>query len=228
MLKSWLSHGLKGTKDSARDTALLTLHVLFAAGFGQKYPFQAGLQNAQPGFTMTYRDSLQLILQNIILLAIFPQNFLRSPYLPQKFRDVGEATYVFRKYMEEMLTKERHLIAQQDSGAGNLMSALVRASDATKSSSDSHAPVQGLTDPEIYSNIFMYNLAGHETTANTVFCAIALLATYPSWQEWISEEINQVIKDFKTTKSWDYEATFPKLKRCLAIMVCVMNPQTWT
>ena len=224
MLSCWLSLGPRGTRHTAQDTALLTLHVLSSAGFGQKHSFQAGVQNPQPGFSMTYRDSLHLILNNIILLAIFPQKFLRSSFLPRKLRDVGEATFVFRKYMDEMLSKERRLIAKQDAGSGTLMSALVRASDSIKQPNESSVPFQGLTDTEIFGNIFMYNLAGHETTANTVFYAIVLLAAHPTWQEWISEEVNEVFKDSEMIESWNYEAAFPMLKRCLAIMVCMMQP----
>ena len=224
MLESWFDLGPKGTADTAEDTALLTLHVLSFAGFGQKYSFKAGVQNPRPGFSMTYRDSLQLILQNIIPLAIFPRKLLRSPLLPRKLRAIGEAAYVFQKYMEEMVERERHLFAQHDSGIGNLLTALVKASNTQTKPSDPDLTSQGLTDHEILGDIFMYNLAGHETTANSVFYAIVLLAAYPSWQEWISQEIQQACESPDASEHWDYETAFPKLKRCLAIMVSLIHP----
>ena len=219
MLEVWHGLGRKGTYDTVGDTALLTLHVLSFAGFGQKHPFQAGVQNLRPGFSMTYRDSLQIILRNILPLAIFRQKLLRLALLPRKIRMIGEAAQVFKRYMEEMVDKERHRIAQHDSGVGNLLSALVKASNAQTEASDPDAFAQGLTDQEILGDIFMYNLAGHETTANTVFYAIVLLAAHPSWQEWVSEEIQQACGSLDSKERWEYNVAFPKLKRCLAIMV---------
>ena len=226
MLQSWLQLGDVGTTDAAGDAEVLTLHVLSFAGFGIQYSFSEGTQTLRPGYTMTHRDSLHLVLKNLLMLAILPQQFLRSRFpLPSSFRAVGEATLNFKKYMQELVAKERGLISKQSSGAGNLISALIRASDNAKDSKVEATLSQGLSDEEIYGNIFIYNLAGHETTANTVFYAIALLAAYPEWQDWISEEINLVMGEESVT-TWDYETTFPELKRCLAVMVCIPASQT--
>lgn len=65
------------------------------------------------------------------------------------------------------------------------------------------------------SNIFAYNLAGHETTANTVAYALVLLAAHPQYQDWVREEIMQV----QDTLAGDYNSIFPRLQRCLAVMV---------
>ncbi len=65
------------------------------------------------------------------------------------------------------------------------------------------------------SNIFAYNLAGHETTANTVAYALVLLAAHPQYQDWVREEIMQV----QNILAGDYNSSFPRLQRCLAVMV---------
>jgi cytochrome P450 len=39
--------------------------------------------------------------------------------------------------------------------------------------------VKGLTEEEIYGNIFVYNFAGHDTTATTLNWALYLLAAFP-------------------------------------------------
>ena len=46
--------------------------------------------------------------------------------------------------------------------------------------------------------------------------AITHLAAYPEWQDWIHEELDTVVP---AGADLDYEATYPKLKRCLALMV---------
>ncbi|MCJ1312350.1 hypothetical protein MMC25_006024 [Agyrium rufum] len=219
ILSHWRSlHPEEGTKDIVESTRILALHVLSFAGFGQKSEFGSATGKLGSEHRMAYRDALQLILQNIIMLAIFPQDFLRSKWLPRKFRDVGKAAHEYKIYMDEMLSQERALISNRTPGGENLLSALIRASDAAEKSAASGAPLKGLSDREIYGNIFMYNLAGHETTANTIFYAIALLAAHPSWQEWLAEELRQMIPDGKASQAWEYESMFPSLTRCLSVM----------
>ena len=224
MLQSWVSKEDLGNSDTVQDTAILALHVLTSAGFGMSYPFSRGVQESLPGYLMSYRDALLLILQNIILLAIFPRKLLSSSLLPRKLRDLEQATIEFKRHMEEMLARERRSISLGESSAGNLLSALVRASDEANQSDTKGRAIQGLTDDEIFGNIFMYNLAGHETTANTVAYAIMLLAAYPEWQDWLAEEIDNVLGHEKDLPAWDYETAFPKLKRCLATMAR-LSPQ---
>lgn len=217
MLQGWLQRGHEGTKETVGDTALLALHVLTYAGFGMKYSYSSGVQRPQPGFTMAYRDALSMVLRNVIILFIVPRSFLRLSFMPKKLRDVGQATKEFQTYMEEMLARERQLISKRVPGQGNLMSALIRASEEAKELGEDES-VQGLQDEEIFGNIFIYNLAGHETTANAVAFAIVLLAAYPEWQDWIAEEIEFVFGSGQTNKAGAYEAAFPRLRRCLAIM----------
>jgi cytochrome P450 len=73
-----------------------------------------------------------------------------------------------------------------------------------------------LTDDEIRGNIFIFNVAGHDTTANTLAYAFALLAINPEIQRWVMEEIDQY---FHGDNSPNYEGTYPQLKRIMAVMV---------
>jgi len=103
----------------------------------------------------------------------------------------------------------------------NLMSILVRASENENKQGKS---ARHLTDTEIYGNLFSYNLAGHETTSNTLAYATILLAANPKWQEWAAEEVDQVTAGVDV-KDLDYETYYPQLKRVLAIMVSQSPPQ---
>ncbi|KAL8979669.1 MAG: hypothetical protein Q9177_006080 [Variospora cf. flavescens] len=212
---SWSKDGTLGTKTTVEDTATLALHVLTAAGFGTSYSFNQGVSKLAPGHEMTYRDSLSLCLSNIITFAIIPKQYLSSPFMPQKLQRLGQAAREFQKYMDEMLAKERKAGDERQAHTVNLMSALVRASEEdTRSKESGHDSKTGLTDEEIFGNIFAYNLAGHETTANTVAFAIVLLAANPHYQEWVREEILYP----QSTANMDYESSFPRLQRCLAVM----------
>lgn len=221
MSQSWAQQGAKGTRETVPDTATLALHVLTSVGFGLSYPFHGGVRELPAGHNMTYRDALSLCLRNIITFAILPKKILSMSFMPAKLKDLSMAAQEFQKYMEEMLAHEREMTAKREGGTGNLMGSLVRASEeAQKSSNSSDATRLGLTDDEIFGNIFAFNLAGHETTANTLATSIVLLAADPECQMWLREEINRVFEDSSGSGDWRYEDGFPKLQRCLAVMVC--------
>ncbi|KAK0728731.1 cytochrome P450 [Lasiosphaeria miniovina] len=74
----------------------------------------------------------------------------------------------------------------------------------------------GLTEAEIYGNMFVFNFAGHDTTAHTFTFAIYFLAAISDVQEWLSEEINHVC-GHRAVEEWNYRADFPRLKRCLSV-----------
>ncbi|XXG95845.1 hypothetical protein Hte_002116 [Hypoxylon texense] len=91
------------------------------------------------------------------------------------------------------------------------MTSLVRASQDEAETSGS------LTESEIYGNMFAFNFAGHDTTAHTFTFALYFLAAHPEVQDWLSEEIREVLGDRLPSK-WDYRAHFPRLKRCVSVI----------
>jgi hypothetical protein len=46
-----------------------------------------------------------------------------------------------------------------------------------------------------------------------------LMASDIHWQEWIREELETVFSDQEDVMDWEYEKAFPKLTRCLALLV---------
>ena len=66
--------------------------------------------------------------------------------------------------------------------------------------------------------MFVFNFAGHDTTAHTLAFAIVILSAHPSVQEWLSEELQYVLGDSKP-EDWNYTEVFPRLNRCLAVLV---------
>jgi cytochrome P450 len=126
------------------------------------------------------------------------------------------------------------------SNPNTIMSTLVRLSDQAKDQTDDKASTlskkekpsnQGsstgktyLTEDEIAGNLFIFTAAGFDTTANTMSYAVTLLAAYPEWQAWIQTEIDDVLGVFpgkvgNRASLPDYETAFPRLTRCLAVMV---------
>lgn len=220
MINSWTMNGGPLKSNFAKDTRTLSLNVLAATGFRKSYTFRGSIH---PGTdeARSYRDALQTVLDNSILLMLLSPKFLLNPWLPESFRRIGTAAADFKQYMVRMLEEEKRSQQEGKADAGTLMSSFVRAlENPGKTAANSHSHSRGLTRDEIFGNIYVINFAGHDTTANTLAFAVLMLAAYPKVQEWIAEELREIIKD-DTQKAWEYETLFPKLKRCRSVMVSV-------
>jgi cytochrome P450 len=216
MLQSWMSASSTGGVTSTdSDTMTLALHVLTAAGFGKSYKFAGGLTKPADGHSMTYKEALGTILRSILLTIIINSAQFPEWMLPRKVVKVNEAIGNFKAYMTEMVEEERRSIANGEDDKGNLMSVLVRAAELSKADEKGR---NSLTDEEIFGNLFIYNLAGHETTARTLAYAVALMSTNRGVQDWIGEELDAVFGPEQNVDKWQYEKAFPQLKRCLALM----------
>lgn len=65
--------------------------------------------------------------------------------------------------------------------------------------------------------MFVFNFAGHDTTAHTFVWVMYFLAGSPEVQDWIREEIQHVLGD-RPESDWNYKADFPRLKRCVSVV----------
>ena len=213
-------------RSTADDTRTLSLHVLSSAGFGKSYPFQGFLEAPPTGIATNYKESLQTILDNCILLFVLGQDVLSKSWLPNRLKKLYEATRTFKRYMTDVYEEEKRSIERGDSGGGNLMTSLIRASTeealAKENCDQSRAgDHEGLTESEIYGNMFVFNFAGHDTTAHTLAFAVVILSAHPSVQDWISEELRHVLGQ-QEPENWNYYDSFPKLKRCQAVLVSLL------
>ena len=87
-------------------------------------------------------------------------------------------------------------MAMGKSGKGNLMPWLIRASDegmevthARKNTKEGTLPTHAYVRLSIYGNMFIFNFASHDTTAQTLKLTIHLLAAHPEVQDWMREEL---------------------------------------
>jgi cytochrome P450 len=217
MLASWMRKGAKGVENTSNETMALALHVLTAAGFGKAYEFDSGVQEISTGHCMSYRDSLKMVLGNLYGAIITSALCMHLPdfLTPSGLRKIKTAVIEFKRYMVEMVEEERGTIRNRDGEKDNLMSVLLRSSQSESEGKGRTA----LNDEEIFGNLFIYNLAGHDTTANTLAYAITMLATDRKCQDWIGEEVEAVFSGREHVENWEYENAFPQLKRCLALMV---------
>jgi cytochrome P450 len=67
---------------------------------------------------------------------------------------------------------------------------------------------------EVMGNAFLFVLAGHETSGNTVHFALVYLAVYPASQARLQEDLDAIFGD-RPDSEWSYEEDFPKLQDSL-------------
>lgn len=154
MVRYW---GARPSVDTiAQDTRTLSLNVMARAGFGKTAQFRGhheemtltGTDAAAGAATggMSYKDALQMILENSIVIMVLGTRFLARPWLPRRLRRLHDACTSFQGYMTELFESEKRTTAEGRAPSGrNLMTSLVRASQQEASSSSS------LTE-EIYGN----------------------------------------------------------------------------
>ena len=224
MLKSWLSGREDGVYSTPDDTRTLALHVLAFAAFQKSYPFESISKTAfKDAGSLTYRDSIAMILENIFTILIFPEAAFSISFLPASWKQIGWAVRHFRGYMLRQIEDERRLINEGQPGSGTLVSNLVRASHGSsvngKATQDEKSSgLKPLAESEILGNIFVIQFAGHDTTAISLSYTMLLLVANPKVQSWVREELRHHLRD-EDTKHWNYQEVFPKMKRTLAVLV---------
>ncbi|KAF2402660.1 cytochrome P450 [Trichodelitschia bisporula] len=204
-----------GITDNVIDgVCSIAFNVLGFMGYGLKKPWTV-VPGQDSG--MAYFDAVQTVTKGLVPAAIVPHWIMRLPFMPAASKKLGRAVKNVPPFTADMLERERVLLKGKTDSRGNLMSMLVQLSDQEKQLDGKQGEVrQYLSESEITGNLFMFTVGGYDTTSSVLSFAITVLACYPEWQDWIIEEIDQVLSG--DGEEFDYASTFPRLTRCLAIM----------
>lgn len=204
------------TNESIEGLRRIAINVLNAVGYGKPQEWGERENKAPTGYKLSYTESLFAIINNMAAAAFVPPWLLHLPVFPSKVRSIGTAVEEYPRHTRSMVAHER---ITADPSKNNMMSVIVRLSDQEKKANTKPAAKSRLylSEEEILGNLFIFTLAGFDTTANTMTYALTNLAMYPQWQDWIIEEIDHVMPN--TTEQPAYDKTFPHLKRVLALMV---------
>ncbi|KAJ4374908.1 hypothetical protein N0V83_001986 [Neocucurbitaria cava] len=219
------------------DTSTLALNVISSVAFANQQ-----VNTPSKGHTMSLRDSLVTVMSTSISPAVesvMPLLTLSGlgNLLPDSVKKLLVAMKEFRGYMDEIVEREREKAAARSSrsssseeekrsgGHLNLISTLIRASGEVDSVGDDGAGEGGgekkskakLSDEELRGNIFIFTVGGLESTAITLSYALALLAIYPEVQDWVAEELDEVLSN-EQEEELEYSRVFPRLKRVMAVM----------
>lgn len=212
------SNGVTNTTMQGMKT--VAINVLGLAAFGIPLPWKKS-ENEQPayGHRLTYMEATKIVVENLVAAAVFPARLLLLPMFPPAWQSIGHAKNEFPIHTRRMLEQERLVQARGKETRSNLMSMLVRM-EGKKGNPDGKATsrAQTLSEEEVQGNLFVFTSAGFDTTANTMAYALAELATRPQWQDWLYEEIHAVVGG-KSIDELEYNEIFPRLPRCLALMV---------
>jgi len=210
-----------GTTDkSLRGLRSIAFNVLGQIAYGQ--PSSWTVEDVKPEIPgkLSYFEAVQSLVNNVAPAAVIPTWIFMLPFWPQSVQTLGLAVKELPSHTELMLEKERKILSTSNEPRDNLMSMLVRLSDQEKNREKGEAMgrnAQYLSEEEISGNLYLFTVAGMDTTANSLAYAFTVLAIYPEWQQWIFEELDSVLKE-GNMMDYDYTVVFPKLTRCLALM----------
>ncbi|KAH9941623.1 cytochrome P450 [Epithele typhae] len=186
--------------DNAMDiTVGITLLVIGVAGFGRRISwnedsiapqghsmtFKAFLHSDLAAYAMLTLDALNEVSHRLFLRILFPDWILRwgTPSMRHFIRAFEE----IKLYLAEMVEARRAAKTKEE--RYDLFSNLL---DANEDELDSAAK---LTDEKLVGNVFLFLVAGYETTAHTLAYALILLALNPEEQEAFYQNIKSVLPE---------------------------------
>lgn len=222
MASRLLSHPGGVSSETIPGLRTIAINVIGLAGYGQSRPWTPEALHPSQKEDLSYFDAIYLVMLNLVPAVFLSPRLLQLPFMPESVRLTGKAKQSLPEFTRAMLEDERRSAQssakpwQQQSQ--NFMTMLLKFSDPSADLSGS----QYLSDDEIQGNLFVFTIAGFDTTSNAMAYAVAMLAARPQWQEWLQEELDDVIPD--PSEMGEYESSYPRLMRCLSIMVSPPPP----
>ncbi|KAG1760759.1 cytochrome P450 [Suillus occidentalis] len=135
------------------------------------------------GHQLTFKDALHTVTQDLTLKFLVPRWAMG---LTKRLRRARLAFDELHQYLTEMIHERQE---SQHGDNHDLLSSLLSANDDENLSKGELK----LSDSELIGNIFIFLVAGHETTAHTFSFAFALLALHPDKQEEMYQHIKRIL-----------------------------------
>jgi len=224
--KSWMDSMSKkadqqgiAVEDEVSELGLqLALNVICSTAFGVSIAAPGQPKDTVPdGHQFSFKDTLEGAMATLFINVATPK-WLK--WLPVKKLDQAKLyKSELDSYMHEMVHNRRKELSLGEEQK-DLLSTLVKASAALKleaeaSDTASAAKVEAMDDEELIGNMFIFLLAGHETSAHTMAFAFGLLALYPEEQDQLYAQIKEVMPDDEAEIPY---SDYPLFTRALAIM----------
>ncbi|KAJ7359620.1 cytochrome P450 [Mycena albidolilacea] len=216
------------TLNALKDLVQVTLLVISSVGFGRRASWQQNASTAPPpGQLMAFGPAVFATVDHLFPKALTPKwlsalsERVYIPVIGRIVRDTNHAYEALKLHMLELVSLSRAWVVEgkvSNMDAG-LLRNLVEANMATQEDEGAApAPYKSLTDDELFSNTFLFLVAGHETSAHSLAFAVAYLALYPDVQQKIYDEAFMLWPDGapKTASTSSYRESMPRLSYTLA------------
>nr|BAL05138.1 cytochrome P450 [Phanerodontia chrysosporium] len=168
-------------------TLPMALHVISIAGFGKQTVWRAD-GTLLPKHKLSFQDALHVVSTDLWIRFVMPTMLLDlAP--TKRIAKVKLAFEEVEQYMLELIQERRD--AEKRDERHDLFSNLLDANDSDENGDGSVK----LTDEELLGNIFIFMLAGHETTAHTLAFTFGLLALHSDYQEKVHQQIKSIMPD---------------------------------
>ncbi|QRV87790.1 cytochrome P450 family protein [Ceratobasidium sp. AG-Ba] len=204
MMAAWGDNNPIRVNDVCEDvTVPLALCVIAKAGFGQEITW-ADTAPPPKNHKLTFKRALTVVTQNIFLPVVLPDWAWR---FSKHWMFVKEAYNELLGYLNEMIDARRNIgekCAPEVNEKHDIFSQLLGA----------HDEGDRLTTEELIGNIFVFLIAGHETTSHTLGFLLGLLALYPEEQANLYAHIEQ---NRPESRDFRYE-DIHKLNRVIATL----------
>ncbi|KAK2755486.1 hypothetical protein FQN54_006423 [Arachnomyces sp. PD_36] len=226
LTSSWAApNGAGNLKDGIYN---LTVNVMSLAGFGQSSECGDNPDDLPSGHSLSLVQAIFGVVTNLPMILLLPLWMLNVCAKP-----VYTAYTQFALYMDELLAREKISMDSRSKkptkSQGNLLTAVIE--------SNSQQPLEGstagrgpkgrarLTDTEVKGNVFIFLLAGYDTTANTILFSSIVLTLYDPIQDAVIAEVRRVYREAEAAgrSELSYVEDFPKFRYLLAFMYEVMR-----
>ncbi|KAF4633012.1 hypothetical protein G7Y89_g5111 [Cudoniella acicularis] len=159
-------------------------------------------KSSPPGYTLTYDGAISSVFELNKTLFLTPRFIIN--YSPLKIHKLAKEAFIeWGKYMREMCDETANRLRESDpSDSQTLLENLVKAGTPDLGEKD-----PSISPAAILGNIFIFILASHETSANTLSFAVSILACRPSLQKALKVEIDKLSQGRKLHE-WSFEKDF--------------------
>ncbi|WVQ95857.1 hypothetical protein IAU59_002956 [Kwoniella sp. CBS 9459] len=180
--------------DIAHVMIKLTFAIIGEVGFGVEIPWN--IRKTTATGEMPFPEAMEAMDQSLLLQFILPSWILK---VVPSLRRYGKARQDYLAHTYRMYRQRRSdLVAEHDLNSRpptDLLGALAHAQIVAERAEDKRVFGVGLTEQEVISDMFVFLVAGHETTGHTLAFILANLALYPEWQDKLLQEIQDVCGD---------------------------------
>lgn len=213
-------------QDSHKDRIYaLTMNTMSLVGFGRQADWGEGDKpdSIPEGHQYSLVSALTQVVIHLGPIMLVPRKLLRWSPWPIAYTAANEV----EQYIGELLSEEREKLLNESDDSSKqqretLLTAVMRTNLAAENSKEAQMIGRAtLTDEEIKGNIFIFLVAGYDTTANTVLFSTLVLILHPELQDRVLEEIDSVYAraEAEGRSELSYSNDFPRFRYLVAFMV---------